>query len=79
MASWWFSTHAAPIGCMPCGPPVTVDGTLAWQLLHSAIVPAWPWSATLCRLSFSCDDGYSACVEPWQAAHCRPPCPAEKR
>ena len=79
MSPWAF-TQLDPSGCRPCGPPFIVDGTLAlWHVEHSERVPACPWSAMLWRLSFTWDDGYSAWVEPWQAAHWSPPWPVEKR
>ena len=74
--------------------PVLIDGVHAvraafrlalvavmetWQAVHSIITPAWPWRAMLRRLSLACELGNSACVEPWQAEHCRPPWPMEKR
>jgi len=30
-------------------------------------------------LSFTCELGNSACVDPWHAEHTSPPCPLEKR
>ena len=52
---------------------------LTWQAVHSTVVPACPWMRSLRRLSLRCVAGNSAWVEPWQASHCRPPWPREKR
>ena len=38
--------------------------------------PTWPWMLRCsARLSLRCELGNSACVEPWQASHARPPWP----
>src|SRR5690348_16001854 len=67
------------MGCNPCGPPVTVLGVEPWHEAHAASVPAWPCRVVFCTLSLTTGVGDSACVEPWQASHCKPPWPLEKR
>ena len=58
---------------------MVVDGEVPWQLAQSAMVPLLPWISTACTLSFTWEVGRMAWVEPWQASHCRPPWPVEKR
>ncbi len=78
--SWCAFTQACPTGCMPCGPPLMVDGERRRGRRRTRrACPRAPGARRSARCRSGAIDVYSACVEPWQASHLSPPWPVENR